>query len=186
MVRQRFPGFVENEASQSEASSRLLPSSFPSDSAMERQSSIRLGALERLKSFRGMEKQKSFRGIMSLERRSRDSPGKRGDTPLHLAARSGSVAHAQRILAELDPALVAEMAAKQNQDGETPLYVAAEKGHAQVVREILKVSDVQTAGIKASNSFDAFHIAAKQGHLGKLLSAFPCRQRKKITLFATS
>jgi ankyrin repeat protein len=153
---------------------------------MERQSSIRLGALERLKSFRGMEKQKSFRGIMSLERRSRDSPGKRGDTPLHLAARSGSVAHAQRILAELDPALVAEMAAKQNQDGETPLYVAAEKGHAQVVREILKVSDVQTAGIKASNSFDAFHIAAKQGHLGKLLSAFPCRQRKKITLFATS
>ena len=49
----------------------------------------------------------------------------------------------------------------------------------EVVREILKVSDVQTAGIKASNSFDAFHIAAKQGHLGKLLSAFPCRQRKK-------
>ncbi|XP_066351793.1 ankyrin repeat-containing protein At5g02620-like isoform X1 [Miscanthus floridulus] len=133
---------------------------------MERQSSIRLGALEKLKSFRGMEKQKSFRGIMSLERRSRDSPGKRGDTPLHLAARSGSVAHAQRILAELDRALVAEMAARQNQDGETPLYVAAEKGHAEVVREILKVSDVQTAGIKASNSFDAFHIAAKQGHLG--------------------
>ena len=139
---------------------------------MERQSSIRLGALEKLKSFRGMEKQKSFRGIMSLERRSRDSPGKRGDTPLHLAARSGSVAHAQRILAELDRALVAEMAAKQNQDGETPLYVAAEKGHAEVVREILKVSDVQTAGIKASNSFDAFHIAAKQGHLGKLLVLF--------------
>jgi ankyrin repeat protein len=82
------------------------------------------------------------------------------------------VAHAQRILADLDRALVAEMAAKQNQDGETPLYVAAEKGHAEVVREILKVSDVQTAGIKASNSFDAFHIAAKQGHLGKLSSAF--------------
>jgi len=25
---------------------------------------------------------------------------------------------------------------------------------------------VQSAGLKASNSFDAFHIAAKQGHLG--------------------
>jgi ankyrin repeat protein len=149
---------------------------------MERQSSIRLGALEKLRSFRGMEKQKSFRGIMSLERRSRDSPGKRGDTPLHLAARAGSVAHAQRILAELDRALAAEMAARQNQDGETPLYVAAEKGHAEVVREILKVCGVQTAGIKASNSFDAFHIAAKQGHLGKLFvySCLSSNSRKKL------
>ncbi|XP_066351794.1 ankyrin repeat-containing protein At5g02620-like isoform X2 [Miscanthus floridulus] len=156
---------------------------------MERQSSIRLGALEKLKSFRGMEKQKSFRGIMSLERRSRDSPGKRGDTPLHLAARSGSVAHAQRILAELDRALVAEMAARQNQDGETPLYVAAEKGHAEVVREILKVSDVQTAGIKASNSFDAFHIAAKQGHLEvlkEMLQALPALAMTTNSVNATA
>ncbi|CAL5000784.1 unnamed protein product [Urochloa decumbens] len=156
---------------------------------MERQSSIRLGTLEKLKSFRGMEKQKSFRGIMSLERRSRDSPGKRGDTPLHLAARSGSVAHAQRILGELDRALVGEMAAKQNQDGETPLYVAAEKGHAEVVREILKVSDVQTAGIKASNSFDAFHIAAKQGHLEvlkEMLQAFPALAMTTNSVNATA
>jgi ankyrin repeat protein len=129
---------------------------------MERQSSFRPGALEKLKSFR----------MVSLERRSRDSPGKRGDTPLHLAARSGSVPHAQKILAELDRALVGEMAARQNQDGETPLYVAAEKGHAEVVRLILMVSDLQMAGIKANNSFDAFHIAAKQGHLGKLFLAF--------------
>jgi hypothetical protein len=42
-------------------------------SAMKRQSIIRLGTLERLKNFRGMEKQKSFQGIMSLEQRSRDS-----------------------------------------------------------------------------------------------------------------
>ncbi|KAL6646278.1 hypothetical protein ACP70R_017886 [Stipagrostis hirtigluma subsp. patula] len=155
---------------------------------MERQSSFRLGALEKLKSFRVMEKQKSFR-MMSLERRSRDSPGKRGDTPLHLAARSGSVAHAQRILAELDRGLVGEMAARQNQDGETPLYVAAEKGHADVVREILKVSDVQTAGIKASNSFDAFHIAAKQGHLEvlkELLQAFPALAMTTSSVNATA
>ncbi|KAL6661915.1 hypothetical protein ACP70R_001299 [Stipagrostis hirtigluma subsp. patula] len=155
---------------------------------MERQSSFRLGALEKLKSFRGMEKQKSFR-MMSLERRSRDSPGKRGDTPLHLAARSGSVAHAQRILAELDRGLVGEMAARQNQDGETPLYVAAEKGHADVVREILKVSDLQTAGIKANNSFDAFHIAAKQGHLEvlkELLQAFPALAMTTNSVNATA
>ncbi|NP_001359107.1 ankyrin repeat-containing protein At5g02620 isoform X1 [Zea mays] len=156
---------------------------------MERQSSIRLGALEKLRSFRGMEKQKSFRGIMSLERRSRDSPGKRGDTPLHLAARAGSVAHVQRILAELDRALAAEMAARQNQDGETPLYVAAEKGHAEVVREILKVCGVQTAGIKASNSFDAFHIAAKQGHLEvlkEMLQALPALAMTTNSVNATA
>jgi ankyrin repeat protein len=128
---------------------------------MERQTSFRLGALEKLKSFRGMD---NFRG------KNKDSPGKRGDTALHLAARAGSVSHVQKILAEFDRELVGELAARPNQDGETALYVAAEKGHTEVVREILKVSDVQTAGIKASNSFDAFHIAAKQGHLGKSFS----------------
>lgn len=127
-----------------------------------------MGALEKLKSFRGMEKQKSFK-MMSTDnfRRHRDSPGKRGDTPLHLAARSGNAAGAQRIIAEFDPEVAAERAAQANHDGETPLYVAAERGHTDVVREILKVSDVQTAGVKANNSFDAFHIAAKQGHLGQ-------------------
>jgi len=67
---------------------------------------------------------------------------------------------------ECDPELVVELAARQNQDGETALYVSAEKGHVEVVCEILKACDVQSAGLKASNSFDAFHIAAKQGHLG--------------------
>jgi ankyrin repeat protein len=61
---------------------------------------------------------------------------------------------------------VGELSARQNQDGETALYVSAEKGHVEVVREILKACDVHSAGIKANNSFDAFHIAAKQGHLG--------------------
>ncbi|EMS54520.1 hypothetical protein TRIUR3_22197 [Triticum urartu] len=55
-----------------------------------RQTSFRLGMLEKLKSFRGMD---NFR-------RSKDSPGKRGDTPLHLAARASNVSNIQRILAE--------------------------------------------------------------------------------------
>ncbi|ONM56408.1 Ankyrin repeat family protein [Zea mays] len=147
---------------------------------MEKQSSTRHGALEKLKSFRGIEKQRSFK-FLSMEKqqsfkRNKDSPGKRGDTALHLAARAGSVAHVQRILAECDPELLVELAARQNQDGETALYVSAEKGHVEVVCEILKASDVQSAGLKASNSFDAFHIAAKQGHLDvlkELLHAFP-------------
>src|SRR4051812_25975493 len=123
---------------------------------MERQTSFRLRALEQLRSFRGMH---NFR-------RSKYSTGKRGDTTLPLAARSGNVSHVQRMLAEFGREMVGELAARPNQDGETALYVAAEKGHTELVREILKVSDMQTAGIKASNSFDAFHIAAKQGHLG--------------------
>uniref|UniRef100_A0ACD5ZT44 Uncharacterized protein n=3 Tax=Avena sativa TaxID=4498 RepID=A0ACD5ZT44_AVESA len=143
---------------------------------MEKQGSFRLGALEKLKSFRGMD---NFRG------RSKDSPGKRGDTALHLAARAGSVPHVHKILAEFDR----ELAARPNQDGETALYVAAEKGHTEVVREILKVSDVQTAGIKASNSFDAFHIAAKQGHLDvlkELLQAFPALAMTTNSVNATA
>ncbi|KAI4965502.1 hypothetical protein ZWY2020_051680 [Hordeum vulgare] len=146
---------------------------------MERQTSFRLGALEKLKSFRGMD---NFR-------RSKDSPGKRGDTPLHLAARAGNVSNVQRILAEPGRELAGELAARPNQDWETALYVAADKGHTEVVREILKVSDMQTAGIKASNSFDAFHIAAKQGHLDvlkELLQAFPALAMTTNSVNATA
>ncbi|VAI19929.1 unnamed protein product [Triticum turgidum subsp. durum] len=162
---------------------------------MERQSSSRFGALEKLKSFRGIEKQRSFK-FLSMEkqqsfkeRRSRDSPGKRGDSALHLAARAGNVSHAQRIFADCDPELVGELAAHQNLDGETALYVAAEKGHVDVVCEILKACDVQSAGLKAANSFDAFHIAAKQGHLDvlqELLQAFPALAMTTSSVNATA
>uniref|UniRef100_A0A0E0ETW8 PGG domain-containing protein n=1 Tax=Oryza meridionalis TaxID=40149 RepID=A0A0E0ETW8_9ORYZ len=160
---------------------------------MERQSSSRLGALEKLKSFRGIEKQRSFK-FLSMEKqqsfkRNKDSPGKRGDTELHLAARAGSVPHVQKIFAASDPELVGELAARQNQDGETALYVSAEKGHTEVVSEILKFCDLQSAGLKATNSFDAFHIAAKQGHLDvlkELLQAFPALAMTTNSVNATA
>ncbi|KAL0918889.1 hypothetical protein M5K25_010936 [Dendrobium thyrsiflorum] len=151
---------------------------------MEKQPNLRLGPLERLQSFKlgGMEKQKSFKfGAMEkqksfLERRVKESPGKKGDTTLHLAARAGNPVHVQRIISDCSGVQLKDFISKQNQDGETALYVASEKGHVEVVSEILKVSDVQSAAIKASNSFDAFHVAAKQGHLGvlkELLQTFP-------------
>ncbi|XP_010927921.1 ankyrin repeat-containing protein At5g02620 [Elaeis guineensis] len=141
--------------------------------AMEKQKSFRMGSMEKQKSFRlgSMDKQQSFK-----ERRYRDSPGKRGDTPLHLASRAGNVVHVQRILSDCDERQLKDLISKQNQDGETALYVAAEKGHVEVVHEILMVSDFQSASTKANNSFDAFHIAAKQGHLEilkELLQSFP-------------
>ncbi|KAK3129707.1 hypothetical protein QOZ80_6BG0483600 [Eleusine coracana subsp. coracana] len=158
---------------------------------MEKQPSTRHGALEKLKSFRGIEKQRSFK-FLSMEKqqsfkRNKDSPGKRGDTALHLAARAGSIAHVQKIFADCDPEM--ELAARQNQDGETALYVSAEKGHVDVVCEILKVCDVHSAGIKANNSFDAFHIAAKQGHLDvlkELLQAFPALAMTTNSVNATA
>ncbi|KAJ4775659.1 Ankyrin repeat-containing protein [Rhynchospora pubera] len=144
---------------------------------MEKQPSTRLGALEKLRSFK-MEKQKSFRLVGSTsfkEKKNKESPGKRGDTFLHLAARAGNVPHVQKILAEAGEEGAKDLASKQNLDGETALYVAAEKGHVEVVREILMVSDVPSAGLKANSTFDAFHIAAKQGHLDvlkELLNSF--------------
>ncbi|KAG0480854.1 hypothetical protein HPP92_011712 [Vanilla planifolia] len=151
---------------------------------MEKQPGLRLGPLEKLQSFKlgimekqksfkaaAMEKQKSFR-----ERRNKESPGKKGDTNLHLAARAGNLVNVQKIISESSGTQLKDMISKQNQDGETALYVASEKGHVEVVSEILKASDVQSAAIKANNSFDAFHIAAKQGHLGvlkEILHFFP-------------
>lgn len=140
---------------------------------MEKHPVVRLSPLERLQSFKfgSMEKQKSFR-----ERKVKDSPGKRGDTMLHLAARAGNPAHVQKILSDCVGIQLQDMVSKQNHGGETALYIASERGHSEAVCEILKVSDVQSASIKASNSFDAFHVAAKQGHLGvlkELLHSFP-------------
>ena len=61
-----------------------------------------------------------------------------------------------------------KMLSLQNQSGETALYVAAEYGYVDLVKEMIKYYDVASAGIKAKNGYDSFHIAAKQGDLGKL------------------
>lgn len=140
---------------------------------MEKQQSFRLGALERLQSFRHkmMEKQQSFK-----ERKSKESPGKKGDTQLHLAARAGNLIGVQKIISDTDENELNDLVSKQNQDGETALYVASERGFVGVVGEILRVSDPQSAAIKANNSFDAFHVAAKNGHFGvvqELWKVFP-------------
>lgn len=131
--------------------------------------------MEKQKSFRGfMEKQKSFRVVMerqlsfmgSERKKSKESPGKRGDLPIHLAARAGNLTKVKEILLQNHEA-AKDLLAKQNLEGETPLYVASENGHDLVVSEILKYLDLQTASIVARNGYDPFHVAAKQGHLGK-------------------
>ncbi|XP_044465223.1 ankyrin repeat-containing protein At5g02620-like isoform X2 [Mangifera indica] len=144
------------------------------------------GVMEKQKSFRGfLEKQKSFRMVMERQlsfmgggerRKNKDSPGKRGDLQLHLAARAGNLSRVKEILQNCGESDSKELLSKQNQEGETPLYVAAENGHALVVGEMLKYMDLEIASIGARNGFDPFHVAAKQGHLDvlkELLSVFP-------------
>lgn len=75
----------------------------------------------------------------------------------------------QKIISDTDENELNDLVSKQNQDGETALYVASERGFVGVVGEILRVSDPQSAGIKANNSFDAFHVAAKNGHFGMII-----------------
>lgn len=93
--------------------------------------------------------------------------GKRDDTPLHSLARAGNLEVALEIITNTGDDELKELLSKQNQSGETALYVAAEYGYVHFVKETVKYYDLASAGIKAKNGFDAFHIAAKQGDLGE-------------------
>lgn len=95
--------------------------------------------------------------------------GKRDDTPLHLAARSGDLEQVVEIISEREDAELKELLYKQNHSGETALYVAVECGFVDIVKEIMKYNDISMAAIKAKNGYDAFHVASKQGNLGKSL-----------------
>ncbi|KAK4345304.1 hypothetical protein RND71_035480 [Anisodus tanguticus] len=143
---------------------------------MEKQPSFRKGVMEKQKSFRiVMERQVSF----SVEKkRGKESPGKRGDSPLHLASRAGNLGKVKDIVQKFDGNSEGnkDLLSLQNQQGETALYIAAENGHTLVVAEMLKHLDLQIASLVANNGYDAFQVAAKQGHLEvlkELLHSFP-------------
>lgn len=56
--------------------------------------------------------------------------------------------------------------AMQNDAGETALYIAAENNFQEVFNYLLKFCDLETVKIRSKSDFNAFHIAAKLGHLG--------------------
>lgn len=102
--------------------------------------------------------------------------GKRDDTALHSAVRAGNLQAVVEIITNCGDEELKDLLSKQNQSGETALYVAAESGHIDLVEEMIKFYDLGSAGIKAKNGFDAFHIAAKQRELGEfLLHSLPSR-----------
>ncbi|GLT77879.1 hypothetical protein SLA2020_494340 [Shorea laevis] len=94
--------------------------------------------------------------------------GKRDDTPLHSAVRAGNLETVLEIITGSEDAELKDLLSKQNQSGETALYVASECGYADLVKQMIKFHDVDLAGIKARNGYDAFHIASKQGDMAVL------------------
>lgn len=106
--------------------------------------------------------QQSFR----RKKMTKQLTGKKDDTPLHSAARYGNLALVNALISEANEEEMEEMLTRENQDGETALFVAAEYGYVDVVSEMIRYYDASSAGIKAKNGFDAFHMAAKQGDVG--------------------
>ncbi|PHT98513.1 hypothetical protein BC332_32592 [Capsicum chinense] len=100
-----------------------------------------------------MERQMSFGG--GERKRGKDSPGKRGDSPLHLAARAENLGKVKEIFLKFEEKGIKDLLCQQNQEGETALYIAAENGNSLVVSEFLKHLDLKTASIVANNGVDS-------------------------------
>nr|GEZ02733.1 ankyrin repeat-containing protein At5g02620-like [Tanacetum cinerariifolium] len=111
---------------------------------------------------------------------------KRDDTSLHIAIRAGDIIAAMEILSSTNEQELKELLSKTNQSGETPLYVAVEYGHVDLVREMMKYYDSESAAIKAKNGFDAFHIAAKQGDLEVLKVLMEAQSELSMTCDQTN
>ena len=88
------------------------------------------------------------------------------------AVRSGDLDTLKQLLDKLtqeepsDGSSVSDLMAVQNDAGETVLYIAAENNLEDVFGYLLKFCDVETVKIRSKSDMDAFHVAAKRGHLG--------------------
>ena len=111
-------------------------------------------------------------GSMTQKKMTKQLTRKKDDTPLLFAARAGNLDAVMEILTDTREEELKELLEKQNQSGETALYVAVQYGNVGVVREMIKYYDLAGSGIKARNGFDAFHVAAKRGDLGKTIVEF--------------
>ncbi|XP_072975053.1 ankyrin repeat-containing protein ITN1-like [Typha angustifolia] len=104
--------------------------------------------------------------------------GRHNDTELHLAAQRGDLAAVKQIVSEIGAQMsgtrdefdaeVAEIRAavvnEVNEVEETALLIAAEKGFLDIVVELLRYSDRESLTRKNRSGFDAFHLAAREGH----------------------
>ncbi|KAL7586669.1 hypothetical protein Lser_V15G37281 [Lactuca serriola] len=93
-----------------------------------------------------------------------------------------------------DSASSSTLMAMQNDAGETALYIAAENNFQEVFNYLLRFCDLETVKIRSKSDFNAFHIAAKLGHLGivnELLRLWPelckvCDTRNTSPLYSAA
>ncbi|XP_052204521.1 ankyrin repeat-containing protein At2g01680 [Diospyros lotus] len=89
--------------------------------------------------------------------------------------RSGDLESLRRLI-EDEGSDRAALMALQNDSGETALYIAAENNLEEVLSYLVKFCDLQVAVIRSKSDMNAFHVAAKRGHLGivkQLLGLWP-------------
>lgn len=93
------------------------------------------------------------------------------------AVRSGDLRSLQEVLdnlTQLDPSdgssSISDLMSLQNDAGQIALYVAAENDLHHLFTYLLRFCDVQTVKIRSKADMNAFHVAAKKGHLGNLSS----------------
>ncbi|CAN8266877.1 unnamed protein product [Cochlearia groenlandica] len=75
---------------------------------------------------------------------------------------------------------ITELMSVQNDAGETALYIAAAENLEVIFSFLVKLCSFETVNIRSKSDMNAFHIAAKRGHVGivkELLSLWPelCR-----------
>lgn len=61
---------------------------------------------------------------------------------------------------------VSDLMAMQNDAGETAVYIAADNNLEEIFSYLIKFCDVEAVKIKSKSDMNAFHVAAKKGHLG--------------------
>lgn len=94
------------------------------------------------------------------------------------AVRSGDLDSLKQIVGnhhqddQLLPSDVSDLMTLQNDAGETALYIACDNNLEEVFSYLIKLCDFETVKIRSKSGLDAFHVAAKKGHLGMLFFPF--------------
>ncbi|KAJ1425350.1 PGG domain [Sesbania bispinosa] len=81
------------------------------------------------------------------------------------AVRCGDLEGLKQQLNKGESSSLSELMCMQNDAGETLLYIAAEQGFQEVFSFLLSFCDLEVVKIKSKSDMNAFHVAAKRGHL---------------------
>ena len=87
------------------------------------------------------------------------------------AVRSGDLDSLRQIVGD-QPSDVSDLMSLQTDAGETALYIAADNNLEEIFSYLIKRCDLETVKIRSKSDLDAFHLAAKKGHLG--MFSFTC------------